>query len=104
LTYIIECFNHVIGFLSKDLYTSFFSRLFSYRSSQENRREGDEEKRMMLIMIESKHSSLLTAPECVCVRVKQKKKKKVGKKAEARTHLYSKLTLHQSLLTMPGPT
>ncbi len=40
---------------------------------------------------------------CVCVWSK-KKKKKVGKKAEARTHLYSKLTLHQSLLTMPGPT
>ncbi len=36
----------------------------------------------------------------MCMRVK----KKVGKKAEARAHFYSKLTLHQSLLTMPKPT
>jgi len=56
---------------------------------------------MMLMMIESKQQ--LAAGTGMCVRVK-KKKKKVGKNAEARAHFYSKLTLHQSLLTMPGPT
>ncbi len=37
----------------------------------------------------------------MCVRVK---KKGGQKKAETRAHFYSKLTLHQSSLTMPGPT
>ncbi len=52
------------------------------------------------MMIESKQQ--FADGTRMCVRVK--KKKKAGKKAEARAHFYSKLTLHQSLLTMPEPT
>ncbi len=50
------------------------------------------------MMIESKQQ--LADGTGMCVRVK----KKVGRKAEAHAHFYSKLTLHQSLLTMLGPT
>jgi hypothetical protein len=55
---------------------------------------------MMLMMIESKQQ--LADGTGMCVRVK--KKRWVKKKARARAHFYSKLTLHQSLLTMPEPT
>jgi hypothetical protein len=83
--------------LCKDLYTSFLEDYFLIVVPK---RMEDEEKRMMLMMIESKQQ--LADGTGMCVRVK--KKRWVKKKARARAHFYSKLTLHQSLLTMPEPT